>query len=222
MNANPQLTRGRLIPLQRVAVSCPLKCPLIQPTLQAVIVWTTPESHRIADIRRTDFTCGSIADASAHIADEQDRLHSTPCAACQRYSLSLVTAMKKNRFGNRLSTTHVLPGPFPAHHSTEQMPSDNGPKFIAAGLREWLAHAGIVPLSRSPGHRVTGSPTGVKLHRKFQQSAATSLMIFDPGSHRGQPDGLPTTHTVLKVRRGTVSVTVCKDVSLFYHTSLQT
>ena len=45
----------------------------------------------------------------------------------------------------------VLRGLSVAHGIPEHIRSDNGPEFIAAGLRSWLARSGVGPLSISPG-----------------------------------------------------------------------
>jgi putative transposase len=45
----------------------------------------------------------------------------------------------------------VLRGLFIAHGLPEHLRSDNGPQFIAKGLREWLKRAGVGPLSIAPG-----------------------------------------------------------------------
>ena len=45
----------------------------------------------------------------------------------------------------------VLRGLFMAHGIPEHIRSDNGPEFIAAGLRGWLDRSGVGPLYISPG-----------------------------------------------------------------------
>lgn len=45
----------------------------------------------------------------------------------------------------------VLRGLFIAHGIPKHVRSDNGPEFIAAGLRSWLEQSGVGPLYISPG-----------------------------------------------------------------------
>ena len=60
-------------------------------------------------------------------------------------------ALKVARRLTHEDVTEVLRGLFVAHGIPEHIRSDNGPEFIAAGLRSWLANSGVGPLYIAPG-----------------------------------------------------------------------
>jgi transposase InsO family protein len=60
-------------------------------------------------------------------------------------------ALKVSRRIRHDDVMDVLRGLFIAHGIPDHIRSDNGPKFIASGLRQWLAHSDVGPLYISPG-----------------------------------------------------------------------
>jgi transposase InsO family protein len=60
-------------------------------------------------------------------------------------------ALKVARRIRHEDVVDVLRGLFMAHGIPEHIRSDNGPEFIAAGLRRWLDQSGVGPLYISPG-----------------------------------------------------------------------
>lgn len=60
-------------------------------------------------------------------------------------------ALKVARRIRHEDVVDVLRGLFMAHGIPEHIRSDNGPEFIAAGLRRWLDRSGVGPLYISPG-----------------------------------------------------------------------
>ena len=60
-------------------------------------------------------------------------------------------ALKAGRRIQHEDVKDVLRGLFLAHGIPEHIRSDNGPEFIAHGLRSWLERSGIGPLYISPG-----------------------------------------------------------------------
>lgn len=60
-------------------------------------------------------------------------------------------ALKVSRRIRHEDVIDVLRGLFIAHGIPEHIRSDNGPEFIAAGLRSWLDHSGVGPLYIAPG-----------------------------------------------------------------------
>ena len=60
-------------------------------------------------------------------------------------------ALKAGRRIQHEDVKDVLGGLFLAHGIPEHIRSDNGPEFIAHGLRSWLERSGIGPLYISPG-----------------------------------------------------------------------
>ncbi len=60
-------------------------------------------------------------------------------------------ALKVSRSIRHDAVVDVLRGLFLAHGIPEYIRSDNGPEFIASGLRSWLDHSNVGPLYISPG-----------------------------------------------------------------------
>ena len=99
----------------------------------------------------------------------------------------------------------VLRGLFVAHGVPEHIRSGNGPEFIATGLREWLVHSGVGPLSITPG-----SPWENGYAESFNSRLRDEFLgceVFDdvPSAQAlGTAWRVPTTNGVLTVRWGTV------------------
>lgn len=113
-------------------------------------------------------------------------------------------ALKAGRRIQHGDVKDVLRGLFLAHGIPEHIRSDNGPEFIAHGLRSWLERSGIGPLYISPGSPwENGYAESFNSRLRDEFLNCGSLITCNPLRRWGPPGELLTTSIVPTARWAT-------------------